>query len=1585
MLDSFKGSKPKSNRVKFQMTDTTTLVVENEYCKIYNDTRSGKPFKVINDEVVPLELREFNMWKNRQKNPSNFNVETIRDENGVVFDYVISRIAAPNAAQSPAGRPTPPAPPTPSAQTAAASRPVPPIPSAQTAAASRPVPSIPSAQTAAASRPVPPTPSAQTAAASRPVPPTPSAQTVVASNPTPSAKASSGGDVITRTETSPKPSRIKFETSPTTELVLENEYFQIYKDTRFGKTFKVINGETVPVEIREINMWKNRQKNPGNFTVEIVKGTDGSIYDYNIMRASEQPSASSAEDVSVNAPKVQVPPDTVISADSNAVSAKVNASINASATPVSNRIEPDKQPAKKNNSGKKSIPAVTSTVGTAPTDRVKFEESPTAIVVVENEFCKVYKNTRSGKTFKVIEGMIAPIELRELNMWKNRQKNPSNFTVEIMKDASGTPFDYIISRINEDGTLTKAPAVAPVAPYVPPENEYVPTTMITSKEKKAQPQKPSEVFPVGQPVGATPAAESPNKVDNPIDRVKFEESPTMYVVLENEFFKIYNDPRRGKTFKVIDGKIVPIELRELNMWKNRQRKPKNFAVEIVRTTSGEIYDYSISRTENSTTAAVESTSTKTNMPPVTVLNSNSAAKKRRNNASRVLKCAICGNEYGESELLLFDNRNFCSSCVEELIKTKLDLKPVDPIQKVIDDVVAADELYCTYSTVTNYPYLDEEFCVNVCTVKKAAEIMEDDTAVQTIDDKDIFFDDLKRFGLKKIIVNGDSSYIYEPEDFDEHVKSEGVVAPKLYFKILNFMQRKDDELRERIAASFIESKVFTFALNDEITEITEENIDDFKPLIITDGHARFCPVFTDFTEARSVGMPFRGLYEIDADLLSKYDITHYIINPSSLGFIMNKSIIKPFIDEDDVKPAEKVADEVISDFEEPKTEEPTPEPVAQFGSEDKIDMESHVEQVINTIRATEIPEPVQEPTFEDKPAEPEVTAVEDAPIEDEMIREAKSKFEKIFSPVKVEETVEEPKAPEVKDYSVPTPTAPTADEEPFSFKLGSQSDPEPEPTPEPPKQQSFTEAFFAAQGSSQNPSPTLRSASKPTPPQTIRPSSPVANQFYAQSAPTPPTPPSSPVASQFYAQSAPTPPTPPVASQFYAQSAPTPPASPVANQFYAQPAPTAPTAPTAPQSAPTPPLTQRRAVNADQIVIKSNNTDGSKKTFKVSAPIYIPDDPEADIETSTSAPSALQQAIRKSQAMFEDNNAPSYGTSKPADEPSIDSSNNFTFSDMMSGIDDSSSGGLDLSSILGQNDEPVQQQPVKPKLTIQLQATEAKVIARDLEVEPDLRVAQILRDQLNESYRKLAKMISEADVMYVEYDSNTKHILIDGNNKGHIFSEKIYADKSVENFAKNGIGVYIKEYKNEELFTMLYEYKRHGIQDLVLDETANWVIISTDTIADMLDVNERKFVPIPVSNPELMFSMTTLFQKLQSKNENPKRKQEIQSLEKLMIREFTSARYILPMVSYDGGDVKPLSIDGKNGVKRILVFSDAFEMKRFFGDKINIVKDYEIITYKELIKRFTVMSNTTVILNEGSLRFEFNEHNCDHINKVMNQ
>ena len=55
MLDN-KGSTPKSNRIKFEMSDTVELVVENEYCKIYKNSRSGKTFKVINGEEVPIEL-----------------------------------------------------------------------------------------------------------------------------------------------------------------------------------------------------------------------------------------------------------------------------------------------------------------------------------------------------------------------------------------------------------------------------------------------------------------------------------------------------------------------------------------------------------------------------------------------------------------------------------------------------------------------------------------------------------------------------------------------------------------------------------------------------------------------------------------------------------------------------------------------------------------------------------------------------------------------------------------------------------------------------------------------------------------------------------------------------------------------------------------------------------------------------------------------------------------------------------------------------------------------------------------------------------------------------------------------------------------------------------------------------------------------------------------------------------------------------------------------------------------------------------------------------------------------------------------
>ena len=140
--------------------------------------------------------------------------------------------------------------------------------------------------------------------------------------------------------------------------------------------------------------------------------------------------------------------------------------------------------------------------------------------------------------------------------------------------------------------------------------------------------------------------------------------------------------------------------------------------------------------------------------------------------------------------------------------------------------------------------------------------------------------------------------------------------------------------------------------------------------------------------------------------------------------------------------------------------------------------------------------------------------------------------------------------------------------------------------------------------------------------------------------------------------------------------------------------------------------------------------------------------------------------------------------------------------------DDTGESAFDLSNLF---DAPAPEAPKKPEIkqTIQFQAAQTKTIARELELEHDFSVMKILRDKLNDSYKTLAKMIVDADHMYAEFDSNTKHILIDGNNRGHIFSEKEFGEKSVANFAKNGYNVYLKEYKKNEIFNMLYEYRRY--------------------------------------------------------------------------------------------------------------------------------------------------------------------------------
>ena len=202
MLDSTKGSKPKSNRIKFEMSDNITLVVENEYCKIYNDKRSGKTFKVINDEIVPLELRELNLWKNRQKNPRNFKVETIKDENGNVFDFVISRISADASNAAPAQKPTAPAPNVrvPNAPAQNAQPPLAPKAPVQNVSA-------PQAPRAAVASQAPAAPSAPA--------------NVRVQQPRREQAARPQQASVTTTVTDQKPSRIKFEMTPTTELVLK--------------------------------------------------------------------------------------------------------------------------------------------------------------------------------------------------------------------------------------------------------------------------------------------------------------------------------------------------------------------------------------------------------------------------------------------------------------------------------------------------------------------------------------------------------------------------------------------------------------------------------------------------------------------------------------------------------------------------------------------------------------------------------------------------------------------------------------------------------------------------------------------------------------------------------------------------------------------------------------------------------------------------------------------------------------------------------------------------------------------------------------------------------------------------------------------------------------------------------------------------------------------------------------------------------------------------------------------------------------------------------------------------------------------
>lgn len=867
------------------------------------------------------------------------------------------------------------------------------------------------------------------------------------------------------------------------------------------------------------------------------------------------------------------------------------------------------------------------------------------------------------------------------------------------------------------------------------------------------------------------------------DRIKFEESESKKCMVENEFCKIYLDSISHQTFKVIGGYVVPIELREFNMWKNRQKNPRDFCVETIKDDSGEVENYIISKstgaapkqtnentqasapaqhnattvnvTGNQNAVAVSPAASVTSTVSVTQTTSeqkknDAAPRKRKPKSTRLSKCAICKNEFKDEDLLLFVNRNYCFACVEEAVKEKVQGFPVDPVEKAILDITTADELYCTYSTITGYPYIDDNGCVNVCSVSRAAESVIESTSVETIEDKGVFFDDLKRYGMKKIIVNNDESHIFTPEDFDEHVKTEGVSAPKLYFNVIKDLQLGNTEIGTNVASVFLGSTVYTLASNNDITEITEDNFDCFKPLTVSDGNKSYCPVFTDITEARSVGLSFKGLYSIKAALLTDKCIDSYMINPSSIDYFIEKTYLEG------VEPYEETEDDTVT------------------SDDNSNDTAAQPEKLVSNAVAVE-----------------DITVIENTDTSNAVIYETPANIETsafFENKVDVEETDN---------------TNTYANEEAAGTEIPA-----------------------------------------------VEPSAPESNTTYETN---------------------------------------------------------------------------------DNV--KEYNITGATTEDTVEQAV-------ADTISETNIDALVQEIAAENEPI----------------------------------------ATLELSGLAYETNTDEEQ---KPQKSVQEKIAETNILYNEIQNAPDYANAAAIRRQLNDSRKELSEMIVALPTMYAQFDSSTKHIFIDGHNRGHIFSDKEIAEKSIAISHQNGIELFVKEFSKDSVLTMIYEFKRHGIQDLVVDDAANWIIMSTDEISDSIDVDDTDLIKIPITNPELMFSMTTLFQKLQIKNDYPSRRADISALERRMIREFISSRYILPLIS-SNGEEHPVTLENKNGIVRVLVFSDVYEMKRFFGDKFDIIKDYKILSYNDMINTYASKPNTVVVLNEGSLRFEFNPMNCDQINKVTN-
>lgn len=257
-----------------------------------------------------------------------------------------------------------------------------------------------------------------------------------------------------------------------------------------------------------------------------------------------------------------------------------------------------------------------------------------------------------------------------------------------------------------------------------------------------------------------------------------------------------------------------------------------------------------------------------------------------------------------------------------------------------------------------------------------------------------------------------------------------------------------------------------------------------------------------------------------------------------------------------------------------------------------------------------------------------------------------------------------------------------------------------------------------------------------------------------------------------------------------------------------------------------------------------------------------------------------------------------------------------------------------------------------------------------------------LDNKLKLFFEGIIDKIRESEELYIAYNVYTRYPHVDYDKRSWIFSKEEYAQNAKDYFMKNGLELTIKKLEKYDVLNEFAEFHRLGIKAAVIDNGQYTVDIKTDSILKPINYDGVEKINIPVTNPELNYSMMKFFQEINLKANYEGKGRVIRILEEKMMEKISKGEYLVPMKFEENNigvgkvelkedtKVNFAILEDSKGALWIPAFTDWVEFKKFYDkEKWN----GSVLNYDTLINM--VQDVKGVNINPFGLKVELTEQN----------